>query len=224
MDDQTQAQAGGLKRLAAKFGTLSAAENLLLDKVTSGDLAICGPNDDDKDTKNDPKDADQWGPERRIRAELVAWLCTNDQARKQVHPRGIQVYGADITGSVDLSFVNIPFQLRLQHCRLKEDINLRMAEVSQLDLDGSLVHRIGANGLIVKNTVFLRNGFTANGEVRLVGAQIGGYLICIGGTFTNQEGYALSADGINVKGSVFLRDGFTASGEVRLPDAQIGGY
>ncbi len=71
--------------------------------------------------------------------------------------------------------------------------------------------------------MLLRNGFTSKGEVRLLGAQIGGHLACIGGTFVNEGGHALSADGINVKGDVFLRNGFTAKGEVRLLGAQIGG-
>src|SRR5271157_2281217 len=230
MDDKTPAQGGGLKRLAqAKFGTLSAAENLLLEKVTGGEPAVC-PDPDGKGY--DPKDADQWGPARRIRADLVAWLCTNEQARKQVHPHGIQVYGADITGPLDLSFVSIQFPLRFRHCRLTKDFNLRSAEVSQLDLEGSLVQGIMADGLIVKNYVFLRNGFTAHGEVRLLGAQIGGNLECDASAFTNKGGYALNADGINVKGSVFLRQAmnakgektpFSAKGEVNLVLAQIDG-
>src|SRR5271157_2024669 len=221
MDDKTPAQGGGLKRLAqAKFGTLSAAENLLLEKVTGGEPAVC-PDPDGKGY--DPKDADQWGPARRIRADLVAWLCTNEQARKQVHPHGIQVYGADITGPLDLSFVSIQFPLRFRHCRLTKDFNLRSAEVSQLDLEGSLVQGIMADGLIVKNYVFLRNGFTAHGEVRLLGAQIGGNLECDASAFTNKGGYALNADGINVKGGIYLRGGFAANGEVRLLGAQIGG-
>src|SRR5271166_7110135 len=144
MDDQTPAQARRLKRLAAKFGKLSDAEQELLKNVPNGDVAICGPNDNDWDEDNDPKDADCWEAKRRIRAELVAWLCTNEQAKKLVHPRGIQVYGADITGSLDLSFVNIPFQLRFAHCRFQKGIDLRNAEVSQLSLVGCSTQAIMA--------------------------------------------------------------------------------
>ena len=184
-----QKQATGLKGLvSAKFGTLSAAESLMLDKAVNGEMAVCGPNNDDEDERNDPKKADDWTPQRHIRAELVAWLCANEPARKQVHPRGVQVYGADITGPLDLSFVNIPFQLMLRHCRLTQDINLRRAEVSELDLQGSSVKRIMADRLIVKSYVFLKNGFAAEGEVWLLGAQIGGDLDCVGGTFTNEGG------------------------------------
>ncbi|MGA2903572.1 MAG: hypothetical protein ABSD98_07065 [Candidatus Korobacteraceae bacterium] len=220
MDNETQAQGGELKALAARFGTLSDAENLLLEKVSSGEVAFC-PDPERKGY--DPKDADAWGPQRQIRAELLAWLCTNEQARKHVHARGIQVYGADIIGPLDLAFVNIPFQLLLNNCRLSQNINLSRAEVSQLDLQGSLVHGISADGIIVKNNVFLRNGFAANGSVRLLVAQIAGDLDCLGGTFTNKDGDALNADGINVKGSVFLNNGFSANGAVQLRLANVGG-
>jgi hypothetical protein len=94
---------------------------------------VCGPNGDDADPNNNPKEAGNWGRERQIRAELVGWLCMDQEARKQVHWRGIQVYGADVTGPLDLSYVNIPFQLAFRHCRLKEAITLQSADVSQLD-------------------------------------------------------------------------------------------
>ena len=41
-----------------------------------------------------------------------------------------------------------------------------------------------ADGLVVNDDVFLRNGFSATGVVNLSGAQIGGDLECAGGTFT----------------------------------------
>ncbi len=234
MDDQPQAQASNLRQLVtAKFQTLGVAEEKMLDSVSNGVQAICGPNSDDKDKGNDPKDADNWGPERQIRSELLAWLCTNEQARKSVHPRGIQVYGADVIGTLDLSFVSVPFQLAFRHCRLNEGIDLRGAEVSHLDLEGDLVRTIiggpsqgkalTADGINVKGCVLLKNGFTALGEVRLLNAHVGGDLDCLAGAFANVNGQAFTADGINVEGSVFLKNGFAAFGEVRLLGAQIGG-
>jgi len=200
MGDSTQARATDLKRLAkaANLEPITAAERELLKQALTGDWAKCGPSYDDKD--NDPKEADKWGKERRIRAELVAWLCTDEQARKHVHPRGILVYGADITGPLDLSFVKMPFPLRFEHCRVQKDINLSRAEVSELDLQGSAVQGITAHGLVVKNDVFLIGGFTANGELGLIGAQIGGDLDCEAGSFVNEGGMAINADRVNVKG------------------------
>ncbi len=222
MYDTPEAQAAELKRLAraAKFGKLSDAENLLLEKVPAGDFAICSGLNGKGD---DPTYADNWGKERQVRAGLMGWLCMDQEARKRVHWRGIQVYGADITGLLDLGFVSMPFRLSFQHCRITGKVYLTRADVSELDLDGSLIRVMMADGISVKHGVFLTDGFTANGELRLSGAQIGGDLNCSGGIFRNELGDALHADGINVKGSVFLDDGFTAKGLVRLLAAQIGG-
>jgi hypothetical protein len=87
-----------------------------------------------------------------------------------------------------------------------------------------------ADGVSVKGSVFLREGFMAEGEVRLPSAQIRGELDCTGGKFKNprrdelpQSGTALYTDGVRVEGDVFLRGDFGAEGEVRLVGAQIGG-
>ncbi len=229
-DHHLHGHARDLKALAtANFGKLTDAEELLLEKVPTGEWAVCGPNDDDADPNNNPKHADDWGPGRQIRAELVGWLCMDKDAREHVHGRGIQVYGANVNGPIDLSFVTISFQLSLEHRRLKADIDLSSAEVQRLDLRGSLVGEMSADGVVVKNDVVLDDGFTTVGELRLLGAKIGGNLSCIGGTFTNPprkgvdgSGKAVNADGIDVQGDVFIRES-TVKGEVRLLGARIGG-
>jgi hypothetical protein len=168
MNDGTPTQAGGLKDLAeVRFGkeTLSDAEKLLLNNVTFGDWADCSKLNEEG---NDPEEADKWGKARQIRAALVTWLCTDKRALQCIHPKGIQVHGADITDTLNLSFVNVPFQLTLHCCRLKDHIDLSRAEVSELDLQGSLVNGILAECVTVRHCVFLTNGFTANGEVRLL--------------------------------------------------------
>jgi len=223
MNDGNPTQAGGLKDLAeVRFGkeTLSDAEKLLLNKVTCGDWADCSKLNEEG---NDPEEADKWGKARQIRAALVTWLCTDKRALECIHPKGIQVHGADITDALNLSFVNIPFQLTLHCCRLKDHIDLSRAEVSELDLQGSLVNGILAECVTVRHCVFLTNGFTATGEVRFLGARIGGDLDCEKGLFTNKDGCAIEATGIDVYGCVHIRNGFTASGEVRFLGAQIGG-
>jgi hypothetical protein len=87
---------------------------------------------------------------------------------------------------------------------------------------------LNANGITVKGSVFLRDKFRAQGEVRLLGARIGGSLSCSSGTFvsapgTDGGGDALSAHLADVSGSVFLDDGFRAEGATRLVGTQIGG-
>ncbi len=219
-----------LKLAVGKFAPLSEAEQKLLRAAPKGDVARGGQNFDEKDRENDPSKADQWGPERTIRAALLRWLCVDRRARELVDPKGIQVFAAKISGTLDLSFVAIPFPLLLWRCRLVEDADLSNVEIPALYFIGSWVRRIEADGARVTGNLFLREGFHAEGEVRLLGAEIGGSLACEHGTFKNPaqkdiegSGKALSADRMKVTGSVFLRDGFHAEGEVRLLGAEIGG-
>ena len=82
---------------------------------------------------------------------------------------------------------------------------------------------LSADRVKVAGSVYLRNGFRAEGMVRLPGATIGSVLDAAGGTFKNSNGAALSADRVEVTGGVFLWNGFNAEGEVRLLGATIGG-
>jgi hypothetical protein len=75
----------------------------------------------------------------------------------------------------------------------------------------------------VKGSLFLSDGFTATGEVRLLGTQIDGNLECNRAKLDGKNGKALTVDRAVIKGNVNLSDGFTSIGEVRLPGVQIGG-
>jgi hypothetical protein len=222
---------GSLELLAkTKFGTHSAAEEWLVRNTPLGKKAVCGANDDDADPGNDPQQANAWGRARQVRADLLVWLCTDEQARQHVRWHGIQLYGADLTGRIDLSSAQIPFPLVILRCRLSEGLDLSGASASAIDLTGSLVNGIAADGVEVVSDVSLGSHFAGVGAVRLLGARIGGDLNCSGGTFTNPpvkdvkaSGKALFADGVDVKGSIFLSDDFKARGEVRLLGAKVGG-
>ncbi len=212
-----------------RFPNLSQAEQRLLRAAPQGEFAVCGPNDNDDDPANDPAKADNdpeagcWGADREVRADLIRWLCTDSEATKMVDPRGLRAYGAKVTGKLDLSFATIPFPLALHRCCLTSDSDFRYVKLPALYLTGTFVKSINMDGADVSGDIFFCRGFSAEGEVRLLGTQIGGDLDCSGGgTFKNPGGDALSADRINVKGGVFLRDNFSAEGKVRLLGAQIG--
>jgi len=240
-DDPAQEPMGELERLAcARFPDLSAAEIELVRAAPAGEVAVCGPKAKPDDPAYDPSKAEDWGPEREIRAELIRWLCMDPRTKKLVDPRGIHVLGAKISDSLDLDNVTIPFRLSLQRCWLAQKLNLRGARLPVLNLQGTRVHAIGADGVVVKGAVFLRDGFRAEGEVRLLDAQIGGTLDCRAATLgyppqavATGSHHVLSADRAVVKGSVFLNSRFnakgqvevrfSANGEVRLLGTKIGG-
>lgn len=209
-----------VKLLPKRFGQLTPAEEKLVVFAIYGALVDCSS---DNDEENDPAQADTWGEGRTIRADLIRWLCVDHEAAQLVDVRGIWVKGARIDGYLDLSHANVPFALTFWRCGIPDQITLRHAEIRTLNLLGTYTGPILASELVVRDNLFLADGFRANGQVRLDNATIGGRFNCNGGTFINEDGHALDAAGITVEGSVLLGDGFEARGEVRLLGATIGG-
>src|SRR6266567_7926377 len=201
------------------------AEHRLLANVRHGKFAYCGPSQGNNDPNNDPSKAHKspgnpgW-EDREIAADLIRWLCVEPRAKEHVDPNGIMIHAAEITGELNLDFVSVPFPLRLWNCALTQDVMLNQVDIARLDLQGSWTKSLVADGASVKGGAFLREGFRADGEVRLLGARIGGNLDCAGGAFMNHGGDALSADRVNVNGNVFLNKRgdrrFQADGAVRL--------
>jgi hypothetical protein len=65
-------------------------------------------------------------------------------------------------------------------------------------------------------------GFTAYGGIRLVGAQIDGFMCCWQAKLHNPGGCALSALGLSVREDILLSRGFTAVGQVDLDAVHVG--
>lgn len=238
--DQQQENVGKLEKLArVRFPKLTKSElELIRSAPREGAVAFCGPSTRDDDPQNDSSQADAWGREREISADVIRWILADRRATDCVDPQGLRIHGAKIVGQLYLSHIAVPFPLCIWHCALIEDAHLRGMEIAALDLTGSRVGDLDLQGARVKGDVFLRDRFCARGEVKLLAAQIGGDLDCSGGRFVNpptkespESGAAITADGITVTGQVLLssfssatsnrRSTFHAEGEVRFLQAQI---
>jgi predicted acyltransferase (DUF342 family) len=203
-----------------RFGDLTKAEQALFVTSAIGKVAdLRGPTKKD----NDPNNADKWPESRSIRAECIEWLCTDLKAVDLVNDKGITIKGVRIDGELDLMFAKINFPLYFENSAFPQVICLLYAEIPALSLITTHTSRIVADGLKVKGSVFLRNGFKAEGEVRLVAATIGGHFGCNNSQFINREGYAIRAGQLNVGGNVRFSGGFRAEGEVQLVNARIAG-
>ena len=162
-----------------------------------------------------------------------------------VHARGVRIRGVILDGQLDFESTRLAVPMVLDDIEASEPIVLEQAtgswisinqstlagvSASQLKLDHALdlsgsatsapTHLNGAN---VTGDVFLNDGFTAEGEVNLAGATIGGSLERDRGSFTNKDGHALNAQNVQVTEHVFLSAGFTAGGVVSLWGATVGG-
>jgi hypothetical protein len=113
-----------------------------------------------------------------------------------------------------------------------DSILLFGAEIQgNLDLDGAQINHgnseyaLNADDIIIEKNCLMGPSFFANGEIRLIGAKIGGDLDFKNGQlvsrFNSSENHALSCDGINVNGSVFFTDNFLSKGKIGFPAAQI---
>ena len=165
-----------------------------------------------------------------VRAEVIRFFAHGGDEENPVRGTLVALRGAWICGEepLNLAHADIPYALMFSRCHFTVAVNMRHAKCEALYLDGSqLAKGLAADGLKTKGDVNLRDRFSAEGEVRLPNADIGGSLSCEGGKFHNQGGKALSADGLTTKGSVHLRAGlragFSADGEVCLLGADIGG-
>lgn len=159
-----------------------------------------------------------------VRADFLRFLLLGGDEQAPVHEHGVMLHGAYVVGELMLRSCSIPASVLLKRCFLPAQISAEDARVSGVfGLTGShLVEGLAADRLKCTASIFLRDGFRVEGQVRLLGAEIGGNLDCSGGHFELKSIYAFSADRVSVTGSVHLREGFTAKGEVRLLGAQIG--
>jgi len=157
-----------------------------------------------------------------VRGEFLRGLFLGDYDEKADY-RGTGIVGAIISDVLDMEFCETRFPVRFRDCSFSQKIRLQQLTCPELDFGGcTLKEGIDALGAKVAGDVYLTK-VNAMDQVRLSGADIGGQLVCTGGSFQNEGGYALDAQDIKVASAVFLRDGFKAVGAVSLSGADIGG-
>jgi len=167
------------------------------------------------------KRPEEGSADNTIRAGLIrALLLSTGDCKPPAY--GLLIFGAWITGKLDLEVEALPVPLVLIHCTLEEDVILRDCTLPALYMPGTHLPKLDAQGLQCRGDLHLRGGFQAIGLVDLVGAKITGQLACDGGKFL-AKGMALNCSAISVGVDVFLRTGFEARGWVDLKRAETAG-
>jgi hypothetical protein len=214
-------------RRLGQFGKLWPAEQKLVDEMGTGMTVKISPG-------LPPKD----GPkEHRIRASFLRYLALGGCDACRPPEKGVRLVGAFIEGDgpegaetrgLDLEGCTVTGDLVLVRCRFPDLVLLRAARIATLSLgEAALTCGLKGDRLVATGGVFLR-GLIATGEVRLVGARIGGDLDCNQAVFRadphmqSKSRSALNADGVEALGGVNLLNVF-ATGEVRLIGARLGG-
>ncbi|WP_022704413.1 hypothetical protein [Pseudorhodobacter ferrugineus] len=168
----------------------------------------------------------------RIRAEFVRYLALGGCKKCAPSEKGLGVEGAYIEGDeregaetrgLDLEGCTLTGDFVMFDCRFPEPVFLRVAQLQNLFFNGSaLMHGMVADGLEARGVVVL-DGITVQGELRFLGAKVGGYFDCEDAKLNAGDADdALNLDGLAVRGDLILR-GIEARGAVRLVGARVGG-
>jgi hypothetical protein len=171
-------------------------------------------------TTGDPAAGETWGKDRQVRAQLLYELLTGINGPKDARPHALGLTGARITGTLDLQAATLACPLVLRRCTFEQPINLREAQAPAIRLPGCHVPGFNGAQLQTRGDLQLSHGFTAQGEVNLAGAHIGGALSFENATLTNPGGRALYGDWLTVGQSMLCRE-LTAQGQMILASAHI---
>jgi hypothetical protein len=149
-----------------------------------------------------------------------ARITGDDTNGNSVHADGMRVDGGG--AYLDQGFTAAG-AVRLPGAHITGQLSLRGARITGDDTNGNSVH---ADGMRVDGDTYLDQGFTAQGAVRLLGAQVTGQLNLSGANIAgaDDDGNCVNADDMRVDGGgAYLGQGFTGAGAVRLPGAHITG-
>jgi hypothetical protein len=201
---------------------LMPAERRLLSKAAVGErlnLAPVGvPWLDDRDSFQ------EWPVERHVRAEFLFDLCTGRHAVGNIHPRGLLLRGARITGQLDLRYSIVKYPLALTCCVFDEPLVIEAARIPELELSASRIPCLLGDRCAVEGRLVLAQGCTIDGGVRLRNATVGQGLYCAGVFFPDDGGIALQAGGLTA-GEIFCASNegvpFLAIGSVDLVETKI---
>lgn len=160
----------------------------------------------------------------QVRAEVIRDLCLGARLNDaKPDPAGVRIIGARIVGKLDLSSATVDVLLALCDCHFAEEPNFMQAKLALLNLSGSRLEKgLTADRVKIASDMFCRNGFHADGEIRLLGAEIGGNVDFDRADLNNPDKYALSADGVKIAGTLLCRGNFKIIGDASFTAASVG--
>ncbi|AKU14668.1 hypothetical protein VV02_00250 [Luteipulveratus mongoliensis] len=191
----------------------------------------------------DPTAKEGWTEVHTIPAAVIRECLLSNDLRPE--PPGLRIRGALIEGELDLSYAELPCNIGLVACRLTA-LRVVGASTRWLSLDRSFLTEVGAfdakigrislAGATVSNPdgialdldgveihgSWFADRMQATGQIRALGAKIGGRLSLRGATLSNTSGDALNLDGAEIHRGWFA-DRMRATGKVRAVSAKISG-
>ncbi len=169
--------------------------------------------------EDDPARGGEWGPERSVRAEVIAALLLGAGEAEPGRAPAVRLSGARITGCLDLSFAEVGYAFLLRDCFWDEAPHLSGARLQLVSLSGSSLPGLRVSDAQVDGLLLL-NGCRFAGEVDLTGTRVSGMLSLRDAELLGTP--ALSAVSLAVERELAC-DRMVARSECRLSGAHVGG-
>ncbi|MFC0597074.1 oxidoreductase [Streptomyces palmae] len=171
--------------------------------------------------RNDPTGPHAWGPERSVRARVVALLLLDGPPPQPGRVAALKLNGVHITGALNLAGGTIEPFVEMRNCRFEQELQLPESKFSTLRLVGCAVPRIEAARLHTEGDLHLPRCVVEHG-IRLTDAQIGTDLLLNQLVVRrDRRGRSITADGLTV-GQDLQAEMIESYGEMSLRGAKVG--
>ncbi len=195
---------------SAEVGMWQAFRNGTVYSLHSGDLAA-----------DDPHGGHPWGPERSVRARIVAWLLLAGPTALPGRVASLKLTGVQITGVLDVAGGRVVPYVEMKQCRFEKEILLPEAQLTTLRMVDCAIPRLEAARLHTEGDLHLPRCRVQNG-IRLTDAHIGTDLLLNQAIiYRDRYGRSIVGDGLTV-GQDFQAELMESHGELSLRGAQIG--
>ncbi|MFE9610501.1 oxidoreductase [Streptomyces sp. NPDC006012] len=195
---------------AAEAGMWQSFRNGSTYDLSSGDPIV-----------DDPHGGHPWGPERTVRARIIAWLLLDGPPALAGRVSSLKLAGVRITGVLDLAGGSVTPYVELRGCRFEREILLPEARFSTLRLVDCSVPRLEAARVHSEGDLHLPRCRFQNG-IRLTDAHIGTDLLLNQAiVYRDRTGRSIAADGLSV-GQDLQAELLESHGELSLRSATIG--
>ncbi|MGW5659015.1 pentapeptide repeat-containing protein [Streptomyces sp. NPDC003758] len=170
---------------------------------------------------DDPHGEGTWGPERSVRARIVAWLLLDGPPALAGRVSSLKLTGILITDTLDLAGGTVVPYVELNGCRFEKEVLLPEARFTTVRFVDCSVPRLEAARVHTEGDLHLAR-CRFQGGVRLTDAHIGTDLMLNQAVVhRDRRGRSISADGLTV-GQDLQADMLESHGELSMRGAKVG--
>ncbi|MEV0095651.1 oxidoreductase [Streptomyces sp. NPDC050738] len=170
---------------------------------------------------DDPMSARPWGPERTVRARVVALLLLSGPPALAGRVAALKLDGVQISGTLDLSGGTVTPYVELNNCRFENEVLLPECRFTTIRLVACAIPRLEAARLTTEGDLHLPR-CRVPGGIRLTDAHIGTDLLIsqlvVG---PDRKGRSIAADGLFVAQDLQAEQ-LESHGEISLRAAKVG--